>query len=239
VERKQRVYAALHVGPGRKVLDVGCGNGADTIPLATLVGPTGQVIGLDLDPALVAEADRRAEAAGVREWVQHRVGDASAMPFDDNTFDAIHSERVFILLADPISVFAEMVRVAKPGGWLAVIDPDGAAGSFDTPETDIERRIVPFWAKRLANGYAGRRLYSHFRQFGLADVEVETQASAVFDLESAAWLWKLDALQEEAIQAGIVTEDEVRRFRSSLKQSAAAGTFFSSFGMITVIGRKP
>ena len=54
----------MHLQPGHAVLDVGCGPGTDTIVLAGLVGPTGRVVGVDSDAAMIAGADRRAGQAG-------------------------------------------------------------------------------------------------------------------------------------------------------------------------------
>ena len=65
-QNKQRTYNWMHIQPGHAVLDVGCGPGIDTIALAELVGPTGRVVGVDADAAMIAEADRRAEQAGCR-----------------------------------------------------------------------------------------------------------------------------------------------------------------------------
>ncbi|MGN6563545.1 MAG: methyltransferase domain-containing protein, partial [Thermomicrobiales bacterium] len=110
-QRKQQVYARLQVREGQRVLDVGCGVGVDTLPLARLVGPAGRVEGVDVDAAAVAEANRRAAAAGMREWVEHQVCDAETLPFADDSFDACHSERVFMHLIRPEAVFAEIVRV--------------------------------------------------------------------------------------------------------------------------------
>ncbi len=63
-QNKQRTYTWMHIQPGHSVLDVGCGPGIDTIALAELVGPTGHVVGVDVDAAMIAEANRRAEQAG-------------------------------------------------------------------------------------------------------------------------------------------------------------------------------
>jgi ubiquinone/menaquinone biosynthesis C-methylase UbiE len=57
---KQRSYILMHIKPGHKVLDLGCGPGTDTISLAPLVGVNGQVIGADYDEAMIAEAEQRA-----------------------------------------------------------------------------------------------------------------------------------------------------------------------------------
>ena len=238
-ERKRQVYARLEVREGQRVLDVGCGVGSDTLPLARLVGPAGRVEGVDVDAVAVAEANRRAAAAGMRAWVEHRVGDAAALPFAEATFDACHSERVFLHLTHPEPVFSEMVRVTRPGGRIAVIDGDGATTSFDTPESDIERRIVPCWLAKHNNGVAGRQLYRFFKQHGLAEVAVEVQALTFLDFDVAAYLFKLDDIEARALHAGAVTREEVGRIDAALERAAAAGAFFATFNMITVTGRKP
>ena len=92
---KQRTYDRMQIRTGHKVLDVGCGPGTDTIPLAHLVGSFGQVCGVDYDEAMVVEADQRAEKVGVRAWVKHKRADASSLPFESEYFDSCRSERVF------------------------------------------------------------------------------------------------------------------------------------------------
>ena len=60
----------------------------------------GHVVGVDSDASMVAEADKRAEEAGVTAWVEHRRADATALPFEARSFDAVRSERVFQHLQD-------------------------------------------------------------------------------------------------------------------------------------------
>src|SRR6266487_2262740 len=93
-QNKQRTYAWMHIQPGHAVLDVGCGPGIDTIALAELVGPTGHAVGVDVDAAMIAEANRRAEQAGCRDWCRHQVGDAAALPLETSSFDSCRSERL-------------------------------------------------------------------------------------------------------------------------------------------------
>jgi ubiquinone/menaquinone biosynthesis C-methylase UbiE len=114
--RKQRSYQLMHVEPGQTVLDVGCGTGIDTIELAALVGSSGQVVGIDYDPDMVAKADQRAQESRVSAWVTHQQADVTQLPFEDNTFDACRSERVFQHLREPEKALDEIVRVTKSGG---------------------------------------------------------------------------------------------------------------------------
>src|SRR5215472_4723775 len=98
---KRRTYELMQLKPGQRILDLGCGPGIDTVALAESVGPAGEVHGVDHDAAMVTEANRRAEAAGLAARVSHRQADASALPWSDGFFDASRSERVFQHLLEP------------------------------------------------------------------------------------------------------------------------------------------
>ncbi len=69
---KRRSYELMSVQAGQRVLDVGCGPGTDTLPLADVVGDSGQVYGVDFDPEMIEEANERAATAGIDGRVQHR-----------------------------------------------------------------------------------------------------------------------------------------------------------------------
>jgi SAM-dependent methyltransferase len=99
------------------VLDVGCGVG---ITAALLVRQYGcRVVGLDVQPALVARAVDRARQEGVAPRTAFQVGDAQALPCADNTFDAALAESVIAFVPDPQRAVDEMVRVTRAGGCVA------------------------------------------------------------------------------------------------------------------------
>jgi ubiquinone/menaquinone biosynthesis C-methylase UbiE len=237
---KRRSYELMHIQPGQHVLDVGCGPGTDTISLASTVGPTGQVTGVDYDARMVVEAQARAEQAGVGAWVRHEQADASSLPFATGSFDACRSERLFQHLEQPAQALAEMLRVIKRGCWVVVADTDWGTFSIDTPEVAVERRLADVLAQRvLQNGYAGRQLFRLFRQQGIEDISIEIVPAYVTRYELARQLGRLDIAEPEALQAGIITQEELRRWRSSLERADADGTFFASASVVLVAGRKP
>lgn len=194
---KQRSYAFLHIREGDRVLDVGCGPGVDTTPLAQLVGKTGLVVGVDNDADMLADANRAAEQAGVSDWVVHECADARSMPFASNCFNSCRSERLFQYICDPRSVLGEMKRVTKMGGWVAVLDVDWGTMSIDTEEVDIERRLSRFRAEYFScNGYSGRQLFRLFRENSFAHISLE-----VFP----TWMTSL-ALAEQAFRLRLYPE---------------------------------
>lgn len=118
-------YAALR--PGERVLDVGCGTGVLTRLAADVVGPQGEVVGIDPGPAMIVEARRNARAAGNR--AQFRLAAIERLPFADRHFDVTLSS--FMLHHLPPEVKAqglrEVYRVLKPGGRIVAVDVDRPA----------------------------------------------------------------------------------------------------------------
>jgi ubiquinone/menaquinone biosynthesis C-methylase UbiE len=179
---------ALDLLPGMHVLDVGCGAGVHLGLFAQRVAPNGSVIGLDIDPeplGLAAElaADRIQAGAIMLEE-----GDLHHLPFAAARFDLVWSSMVLHHEEDPFPMLAEMQRVAKPGGVVAVLDGD-SDGSFPClpwpPDLEFQLRAAAQRATRersreeRANrifGNVGRQLPRLLREAGLSDVRIHAFA---------------------------------------------------------------
>lgn len=106
---------------GERVADVGCGAGIDSLIAAQMVGPTGQVIGVDMTPAMLAKAAASAAEAKV-EHAEFRSGYGESLPIPDGWADVVISNGVFNLMPDKVKALTEMARVLKPGGRLQIGD---------------------------------------------------------------------------------------------------------------------
>jgi arsenite methyltransferase len=107
--------------PGQRVVDVGCGAGIDSLIAARMVGPTGQVIGVDMTPAMLAKARRAAAEAGLNN-VEFREGYGEALPVPDGWADVIISNGVLNLMPDKAAGLQEMARALKLNGRLQIGD---------------------------------------------------------------------------------------------------------------------
>jgi ubiquinone/menaquinone biosynthesis C-methylase UbiE len=109
-----RLVAAAGVGPGDRVLDVACGTGIVARTAAGRVGTTGRVTGFDLNPGMLAVAQRLLPDF---EW---RQGDATSLPFPDASFDRVLCQFALMFFPDRLAALREMRRVLAPEGTVGL-----------------------------------------------------------------------------------------------------------------------
>jgi ubiquinone/menaquinone biosynthesis C-methylase UbiE len=113
-----RLVADARLRSGMRVLDLGSGTGYPALLGAQTVGPSGSMTGLDLAEQMLAVARRKATALNLANTT-FRTGDVSALPFEAHSFDAVTSRFCLMFLPEVQKAAAEIVRVLKPGGWVA------------------------------------------------------------------------------------------------------------------------
>jgi SAM-dependent methyltransferase len=168
IERlRATVLELLAQRPGSRLLDAGCGIGDVARRLAAEVGPTGRVVEIDTSTTMVDEAHRRTVDPPLP--VEFHYGDITRLAAGDGAFDGVYCERMFQHLDDPRAAIAELVRVTRPGGRIAVIDSDWGMHAIHGADPALTARIIECWAEHAANGWAGRQLPSLFEVAGLVN----------------------------------------------------------------------
>jgi arsenite methyltransferase len=144
--------------PGERVLDLGSGSGMDVFAAAVRVGPAGSVVGVDITPEQLAKAERLRRDEHV---VFHRAS-IEELPFRDASFDAVISNGVINLSPDKPAVFAEVARVLRPGGRLALADivTQRAIAARTAAQPDL-------WAACIAGAGQRDRYLHHIAVAGL------------------------------------------------------------------------
>ena len=201
------------VAEGWQAIDLGCGPSGILDLLAERVGPAGQVIGLDFEPANVALAREFAAERGLAN-VEVIQGDARRTGFPSASYDLVHARMLLVNIPDPAAVVTEMVRLARPGGWVAVLEPDGGGRMCYPPHLAWDRLTQIFRSAQQVDGadtFIGRRLPELFRQAGLVTIGVEAKAD-IYPVGHSRRTILVDLVRSmrlKILTAGIATEHEL------------------------------
>lgn len=230
---RARAWSLLGLGPGARVLDIGCGPGTTLAGLAAYIGPFGQITGVDHDAEMIRLAGVTAVQLGLGAMVRFQVADAAALPFPDGGFDACYCERVVQHLEPSAAAAAlgETVRVLRPGGIAVFVDSDWASFSVATGENAIERRLQERHLARFRNPFAARDLGRTLCEAGLGFVFTEPFA---LPLSADAVAALLAGSEQDALDAGAIDIAEHARWRTALasrrKDTAGHLTMIIAFG---------
>lgn len=110
-----------------KVLDVGCGIGHWGFILEPFFSKQAHIYGIDREIQWIEEASSRAKEKNLNNRYHYKIGDIQKIPFEDNHFDMVTCQTVLIHVPDVKAALSEMIRVLKPGGLLAVAEPNNIA----------------------------------------------------------------------------------------------------------------
>jgi SAM-dependent methyltransferase len=211
------------------VLDVGCGVGHWGMLLASVMPEHVRVTGIDRELRWVEEARARALARGLERRFSYRQGEAQRLPFPDDSFDLTTCQTLLIHLPDPDAGLAEMLRVTRPGGLVAVAEPNNLTESLlldsisNQASIDDIVELVRFQLTcergKVALGEGdnslGDRVPGLFVAQGLTDVEahVNDKATAVFPpyAAEAQRAFTEDARDRVARRLWNWSEDDARR----------------------------
>ena len=220
----------MNLAIGDKVLDLGCGIGGASFPIADETGPTGLVAGIDISSAMIEVANRRARN---RPELEFRIADACAIPYPDGFFDAARTERLFLYLSNRLGVICEMKRVVKTGGRLCLIDTDIDSTAIYSTKHALTRKMTSIVAASMPNPNSARELPALARQAGLRNIKIETFAIST---PHEFFLRAMAGSLSKAAQDGAVPRSEVEEFLAEQASLHTNGDFFQAWLFVLVSG---
>jgi ubiquinone/menaquinone biosynthesis C-methylase UbiE len=207
----KRLLLNSGIGPGMRILDIGCGAGDVAMLAAELVGPSGSVVGIDRNPNVLAIGRERAEAIGLRN-ISFEEAPAEAF-VNKGGFDLVVGRYVLIHQHDPVSLLRDAARLVKPGGSIAFHEIRLSERCASVPNVPlfelIEKLIRMAFSCALPHYDAGDRLIQHFSNAGLPEPKLFSE-TPIWGGNDALCGWLVDTLGSVSFQLdrmGIVLKD--------------------------------
>ncbi|CAN5605369.1 methyltransferase domain-containing protein [soil metagenome] len=228
------------------LVDVGCGSGELTLELAGFVG---RVTGVDIDEVEIADARRRASRLEVTNADFH-VGDAYSLRLPSDHVDAVFAHSTLEALDRPQDAVAEMKRVLKPGGMVAVASVEYAGLILAGPHPELGRRFYEIrerlWQLDGADPYRGRELRGLLLGAGFVDVVATTKCISYgkpdtvkeFGLgraEDCTDDWFVTSAEDH----GLASTEELAEMQRAWLDWSDSPTSYAAFAWCRAVGRKP
>jgi ubiquinone/menaquinone biosynthesis C-methylase UbiE len=234
------VYSA-----GSRVLEAGCGVGAQTVTLARN-SPNALITSVDISRASVEEAQRRVAAAGLTN-VQFQQADIFTLPFDPASFDHVFVCFVLEHLSRPVEALHALKDLLMPGGTITVIEGDHGSAYFH-PDSEAAYRAIRCQVElqRRAGGNAmiGRELYPLMHRAGYSAIRVSprmvyadsSRPELVEGFTRKTFTAMIEGVRKTAVRAGLIEEHAFEEGIRDLTRTAEPDgvfcyTFFKAFGI--------
>ena len=229
----RRALTDCGIATGMRVLDIGCGSGDVTRLAAELVGPSGSVLGIDMDAESVQSARVRAAQLGI-ENVAFEEGEAGSFA-EPGTFDALTARFFLMHQPSPAQTLAEAARALRPGGVIMMLESH-MAGLLDSqhsyPHSEIYDEVVR-WKCRVvaaagADIEAGLGLYRIFRAAKLPAPDLRMEAPVGGGPDSLLYRYMAESVRSMLAMADShdirgFSAEKVEQLEENLRNSVVSG----------------
>jgi SAM-dependent methyltransferase len=224
---------------GSRVLEAGCGVGAQTVTLAKN-SPGAAITAIDISEASAAEAGRRVKAAGLNN-VRVQQGDIFDLPFGAQAFDHVFVCFVLEHLKDPHSVLQKLRECLRPGGTITVIEGDHGSAYFHPDSTAAQAAIrcqIELQSRAGGNALIGRSLYPLLVAAGYGEVRVSprmvyvdaSRPQLVDGFTRKTFTAMIEGVRQSAVEEGIIHAATFDQGIADLyRTTGPAGTFCYTF----------
>jgi SAM-dependent methyltransferase len=224
---------------GARVLEAGCGVGAQTVTLAAR-SPGARFVSVDVSAASVAEAERRVREAGYGN-VEFARADIFGLPFEPGSFDHVFVCFVLEHLAQPVEALNALKDVLKPGGTITVIEGDHGSAYFHPDSAAAHEAIqcqVTLQREAGGDSLIGRQVYPLLAAAGFEDVSVSprmvyvdaSRPQLVDGFTRKTFTAMIEGVRESAVARGLIAAERFDEGVRDLYRTAEAdGTFSYTF----------
>jgi ubiquinone/menaquinone biosynthesis C-methylase UbiE len=220
--------------PGEAILDIGCGAGSLDRQLAQRLGAANPITAIDVNPFWLREAEALAAEDGLAGMIRFVPGNAEAVPFPDNSFDAVFSVTV-LEECDADRAIAEMMRVARPGGRIGIVVRATDLPQWwnlDLPEA-LRRKVTPPPQSVAAKGVADASLYRRMTRAGLEDLTCFPTLVTLDRPDGPIWRYREDHV------LSLLDAEELTVWRAARGRAAQDGLLLMAHPLHAAVGHKP
>jgi SAM-dependent methyltransferase len=230
---------------GSRVLEAGCGVGAQTVTLAS-GSPDTEFTSIDCSESSLAEAERRVRAAGFRN-VRFQQADIFNLPFETGSYDHVFVCFVLEHFGNPEAALASLMRVLRPGGTITLIEGDHGS-TFFHPDSPYARKavdcLIVLQREIGGNSLIGRELYPLLTAAGFSDVAVSprmvyvdaSRPDLVEGFIKQTFTAMVEGVRDAAIGKGLISEADWKQgiadlYRTAEPDGVFCYTFFKATGV--------
>lgn len=233
---KRQSFQSLAIFHGAKIADIGCGAGDDAAALAQLVGPGGHVTGVDISSGMIDEASNRFAETLNLDFI---TAPADKLPFESGSLDAIRADRVLIHVPNPDAAIREMLRVLKPGGRIALSEPDMLGFWVASTDPQISAVIAGAIANSCVHPHLPRNLSVMLRDIKLDNIAHLPLAMISGDFSFVDQVVRFELVAKAVAAKGVAPADRVDAWLADLEQRRDAGRFCAGLSIFTFAASKP
>lgn len=237
VQQRKMVLSALNLQPDERSLDVGSGPGLLIEDMATVIGPSGSICGVDISVAMIALSQERSSHL---PQVELREGDAMSLPYGNDEFDVAVSTQVYEYVDDIQRCLKELYRVLKLGGRALILCTDWDTAIWNTEDQERMDRFMKTYEAHCSDPRMPRTLGPKLRDAGfhISHHDVYTVLNPRYD-ENTFSHGVIDNIASYVSGKNGITAEETKVWADELRKKGQEGTYFFSINRYIFLVMKP